>query len=64
MDINLMRGSTSEPVHSDPGDRLQVNYKVWDADTEALLPWTRVHLPATAGPDAMCETGAPWILLH
>ena len=59
MDINLMRGSTTEPVHSDPGDRLQVNYKVWDADTEVLLD--EGDLPATAGPDAMCETGAPWI---
>ena len=58
MDVSVYADGGEQDRHV-RSERLHVAYTVWDVDTGEQLD--DGNLPATAGADPMCETGAPWI---
>jgi len=58
MDISLFADGGEKDRHA-RSQRLSVAYTVWDADTGEELDSNT--LPANAGEDPMCNTGAPWV---
>ena len=61
LEINIIRDSDQQPVHSDEGDSMQVHYRVWDADNETLLD--EGDLPVSAGDDSRYIDGFGWSAL-
>jgi hypothetical protein len=59
LEVHLLADSASMNLHSSPGQRMTVHYQVWIYDTGEDLD--EGDLPATAGEDPMCDTGAPWL---
>jgi len=59
LDVHIFEGSNPRDLHATEGDRLEVHYRVWDADTDELLD--EGDLLVTAGEDPMCDTSAPWV---
>ena len=59
LDVHLFRGPNERDVHITDGNRIEVNYIVWNADTDEQLD--EGDLPVTAGNDPICNTDAPWV---
>lgn len=58
LDVHVFEGSESRELHASDGDRLEVHYKVWNADTGELLD--EGDLPVTAGDDSNYIKGFGW----
>ena len=58
LDVHLFKGTEEETIHASDGDRLEVHYKVWDADTDELLD--EGDLLVTAGDDSNYIKGFGW----
>ncbi len=59
LEVRLAADTETRPIHSSPGQRMEVHYSVSIYDTGENLD--EGDLPATAGEDPMCDTGAPWL---
>ena len=58
LDVHIFEGSEPRALHASDGDQLEVQYKVWNADTGELLD--EGNLVVTAGDDSRYIKGFGW----